>query len=53
MMDMIKTVYVEHTSITGDDLDSLLKHDLWWKADKCLETGLVDAVWDGSDPSKL
>lgn len=53
MMDMIKTIYVEHTSISGDDLDSLLKHDLWWQADKCLETGLVDAVWQGTDPSKL
>ena len=25
------------------------KHDLWWKPAKCLETGLVDVVWDGTE----
>ena len=29
------------------ELDEILKHDLWWKADKCLEVGLVDEVWTG------
>ena len=51
MHDSIRQLYVEHTRISGDDLDELLKHDLWWKPEKCLEVGLVDAVWDGRDES--
>ena len=54
MMAKIKKIYTEHTLISGDDLDTLLKHDMWWEADKCLETGLVDAVWEGDlEASKL
>ena len=48
MHGSIRDLYVKHTRIAGDDLDELLKHDLWWKADKCLEVGLVDGVWSNS-----
>ena len=48
MHGSIRDLYVKHTRIAGDDLDELLKHDLWWKADKCLEVGLVDGVWSSS-----
>jgi ATP-dependent protease ClpP protease subunit len=45
MHESIKQLYVEHTHISGADLDELLTHDVWWKADKCLAVGLVDAEW--------
>ena len=48
MHESIRQIYTKHTRIDGDDLGELLKHDLWWKADKCIETGLVDGLWDES-----
>lgn len=45
MHESIRDLYIKHTRITGDDLEELLKHDLWWKSDKCLEVGLVDDLW--------
>jgi hypothetical protein len=26
-------------------LSEILKHDLWWDYEKCLEMGLVDGLW--------
>ena len=25
-------------------MDNILKHDIWWEAEKCLEYGLVDEL---------
>lgn len=47
MHDSIKTLYQKHTKLRDGELEEILKHDLWWKADKCLEVGLVDEVWTG------
>ena len=30
--------------IETEDLDDILKHDIWWNAKKCLSTGLVDKI---------
>jgi len=49
MHETIKAIYKEHTNLKEGQLEQMLKHDLWWKADKCLETGLVDAIWTGTD----
>lgn len=49
MHETIKTIYKEHTKLNDTDLEDILKHDLWWKADKCLEVGLVDAFWEGGE----
>ena len=49
MHETIKSIYRQHTTIGESELEQMLKHDLWWKADKCLETGLVDAIWEGKD----
>ena len=46
MHETITQLYVKHTRISGADLDELLKHDLWWKSQKCVDTGLVDGLWD-------
>tara|TARA_Y100001937_G_scaffold19040_1_gene26297 strand:+ start:1357 stop:1998 length:642 start_codon:yes stop_codon:yes gene_type:complete len=44
LMDKIKNIYKQHTKIPKRELDNLLKHDLWWEAEKCLEYGLVDEI---------
>lgn len=47
MMDTIKDVYRKYTRIPAAELDDILKKDLWWKSDKCLQCGLVDELWTG------
>ncbi len=37
-------LYAEHTKMTAEDLNELLKHDIWFNAEKALETGLVDEI---------
>ena len=43
-MKFIKDLYISRTNLTSKDLDKLLKHDLMWDAEKCLEVGLVDEI---------
>lgn len=45
MMDTIKDIYKKHTNIPEEQVDDILKKDLWWNKEKCLEFGLVDKVW--------
>lgn len=44
LMEKIKNIYKEHTKIPKKEMDNLLKHDLWWEAEKCLQYGLVDEI---------
>ena len=44
LMEKIKAIYKEHTKIPKKELDNLLKHDIWWESEKCLEYGLVDEL---------
>ena len=44
LMDMIKTIYKEHTTIPVRKLNDILKHDLWWDSSKCIENNLVDEI---------
>ena len=44
LMKKIKNLYKEHTRIPKKELDNILKHDIWWEAEKCLEYGLVDEI---------
>jgi len=44
LMEKIKNIYKQHTKIPKKELDNILKHDLWWEAEKCLEYGLVDEL---------
>jgi len=44
IMVMIKKVYGEYTKIPTKKLEEILKHDLWFDADQCLEYGLVDEI---------
>ena len=49
MHNTIKDIYKKHTNIRETELEEMLKHDLWWTADKCLQEGLVDELWTGSE----
>jgi ATP-dependent protease ClpP protease subunit len=44
IMDQIKDIYVEHTDLTRSELNKLLKRDLDWDVNKCLQAGLVDEI---------
>jgi len=43
-MQIIKDIYNEHTKIPKKKLKEILKHDLWFDAETCLEYGLVDEI---------
>ena len=54
MHETIKSIYTQHTRMAAAELDGLLRHDLWWKADKCVEQGLADELWiDPASKSRL
>ena len=44
LMNALKTVYLEKTKLTAKKLEELLKHDLYFNAEQCLEFGLVDEI---------
>ena len=44
LMEMIKKLYKEYTKVPEDKLEEILKHDLWWDAETCLEYGLIDKI---------
>lgn len=43
-MRIIKDIYHEHTKVPKKKLNEILKHDLWFDAETCLEYGLVDEI---------
>ena len=43
-MSLIKCIYRKYTQIPEDKLDEILKHDLWFSAEECLEYKLVDEI---------
>jgi ATP-dependent Clp endopeptidase proteolytic subunit ClpP len=44
LMKKIKNIYRQYTKIPEDKMDEILKHDIWWDAEQCLEYGLVDEI---------
>ena len=49
MMNDIYNIYLNHSTLNREELESYLAHDSWWKLDKCIECGLIDAVYKGYD----
>lgn len=45
LMLHIKNIYKENAKIPKKELSDILKHDLWWDKDTCIQYGLVDEVW--------
>jgi len=46
LMEKIVDIYKKHASIPRKELNDILKHDLWWDSDKCIQYGLVDEIWN-------
>jgi len=44
LMERLKSFYREHTGITNQQLNSLLKRDLWLNGQRCVDYGLVDEL---------
>ena len=44
LMQAIRSIYNEHTKIPKKKLDEILKRDLWFDAETCLQYGLVDEI---------
>jgi len=44
LMEKIKSIYRKHTKIPEDKINEILKRDLWWDAEQCLEYGLIDEI---------
>ena len=44
MMKTIKNMYKEYTKIPMKKLNEILKHDLMWDAETCLEYGMIDEI---------
>ena len=53
LMSQIKKIYTDKTKLYGSELDEILKHDIWWDCDKCLQVGLVDEIIDKSKFYKI
>ena len=45
LMKLLYKLYNEHTSMDNKTIKTVLKRDIWWTADECLEHGLVDDIW--------
>jgi len=48
LMDHIKKIYSENTKIKEKKLDGLLKKDLIWDIEECLEKGLIHEIYKPS-----
>ena len=46
LMEKIKNIYREHASIPKKQLNEILKHDLWWDSDVCINYNLIDELWE-------
>ena len=44
LMDRMRAFYRERGKVPKDQLDEVLKHDLWWNAETALRYGLVDEI---------
>ena len=44
LMNKIKDIYKKHTKIPKNKLDEILKRDIWWDAQQCLEYGMIDEI---------
>jgi ATP-dependent protease ClpP protease subunit len=45
LMVKIRSIYAERTTIPKKQLRRMLKHDLWFNLEDCIENGLVDEIW--------
>lgn len=44
LMEKMKEVYIKYTKISGQTLEEILKKDIYFNAERCLELGIVDQI---------
>lgn len=44
LMNLISNIYLENTKITNDQLERLLRRDIWLDSNKSLELGFIDEI---------
>ena len=44
IFNAVKEIYLETSKMEAEELEELLKHELWMPAEKCLELGLVENI---------
>jgi ATP-dependent protease ClpP protease subunit len=44
LMTHLKKIYIENTNLKDEELDEILKKDISWSAQICLEKGLVHQI---------
>lgn len=52
LMNSIMKIYMENTKMTAQTVKSLLKRDISWSSDECLDLGLVDSVIKPTKPPR-
>jgi ATP-dependent Clp protease protease subunit len=50
-MNVLYTLYKEHTTMSDKKIQDVLKHDIWWSSSECIENGLVDGLWNSNTTS--
>lgn len=45
-MQLLYKLYREHTTMSDKKIKNVLKHDIWWSSEECIENGLVDGIWN-------
>ena len=53
LTNKIVEIYEKYTNLEEDELDKILKHDIWWDAQKCLTSGLVDKITNSKQLYKI
>lgn len=48
IMNKIYKLYLDHTIMDITSIKNVLKHDLWWNAEKCIKYGLADCIYNGN-----
>lgn len=48
LMKLLYKLYLEHTTMNIKTIKKVLKRDLWWNVNECIQHGLIDDVWNGS-----
>lgn len=48
LMELIYKLYREHTTMSEKEIKNVLKRDIWWTSEECIQAGLVDGLWDSN-----
>ena len=44
LMKILKNIYLENTNLNKEDLEEILKRDIYMASKKCLKLGIVDEI---------